>query len=101
MPSNPADEQKQQFQHDIESSHAGTNGAESIVVPWGESQEVKSVVTSYTASSNADLYNNVDQIIFQKIISAHHLTSPALAGLVGVEQSEWKRFGNNLCLYAL
>lgn len=83
MPSNPADKQKEQFQRDIENSYAGTNGANSIVVLWGESQEVKPVVTSYTASGNADLYNNVDQIIFQKIISAHRLTSPTLAGLSG------------------
>lgn len=83
MPSNPTEEQKGQFQHDIEKSYAGTNGANSIVVLWGESQEVKPVVTSYTASNNADLYNNVDEIIFQKIISAHRLTSPTLAGLSG------------------
>lgn len=83
MPSNPAEEQKEQFQKDIEQSYSGTNGANSIVVLWGESQEVKPVVTSYTASNNADLYNNVDEIIFQKIISAHRLTSPTLAGLSG------------------
>lgn len=83
MPSNPTDEQKAQFQNDIEYSYSGTNGANSIVVLWGESQEVKPVVTSYTASNNADLYNNVDEIIFQKIISAHRLTSPTLAGLSG------------------
>ena len=83
MPSNPSEEQKENFQRDIESSYAGTNGANSIVVLWGESQEVKPVVTSYTASNNADLYNNVDEIIFQKIISAHRLTSPTLAGLSG------------------
>lgn len=83
MPSNPSDVQKENFQRDIESSYAGTNGANSIVILWGESQEVKPVVTSYTASNNADLYNNVDEIIFQKIISAHRLTSPTLAGLSG------------------
>jgi len=83
MPSNPSDEQKGQFQKDIQESYSGTNGANSIVVLWGESQEVKPVVTSYTASNNSDIYNNVDTIIFQKIISAHRLTSPTLAGLSG------------------
>jgi hypothetical protein len=83
MPSNPTEDRKEQFQKDIESSYTGSNGANSIVVLWGESQEVKPVVTSYTASNNADLYNNVDEIIFQKIISAHRLTSPTLAGLSG------------------
>ena len=83
MPSNPSQDQKEQFQRDIESSYTGSNGANSIVVLWGESDEVKPVVTSYTASGNADLYNNVDEIIFQKIISAHRLTSPTLAGISG------------------
>ncbi len=83
MPSNPSEDQKEQFQNDIQASYSGANGANSIVVLWGESQEVKPVVTSYTASNNADLYNNVDEIIFQKIISAHRLTSPTLAGLSG------------------
>lgn len=83
MPSNPPQEQKEQFQNDIEQSYSGANGANSIVVLWGESQEIKPAVTSYTASNNADLYNNVDEIIFQKIISAHRLTSPTLAGLSG------------------
>lgn len=83
MPSNPSQDQKEQFQRDIESSYTGSNGANSIVVLWGESDEVKPVVTSYTASGNADLYNNVDEIIFQKIILAHRLTSPTLAGISG------------------
>ena len=83
MPSSPAEEERARFQQDIERSFAGANGANSIVVLWGESQEVKPVVTSYSASNNADLYNNVDSIIFQKIISAHRLTSPTLAGLSG------------------
>ena len=83
MPSNPTQEMKEQFQQDIEMSYTGANGTSSIVVLWGESEEIKPVVTSYTASDNADLYNNVDEIIFQKIISAHRLTSPTLAGLSG------------------
>lgn len=83
MPSNPAEKEKEQFQNDIQASYSGANGANSIVVLWGESQEIKPVVTSYTASNNADLYNNVDEIIFQKILSAHRLTSPTLAGLSG------------------
>lgn len=83
MPSNPTQEHKEQFQQDIEASYTGANGASSIVVLWGESEEVKPVVTSYAASDNADLYNNVDEIIFQKIISAHRLTSPTLAGISG------------------
>lgn len=83
IPSNPSEEAKEQFNKDMTKSFAGTNGVNSIVVLYGESQEVKPVVTPFNASSNADLYNNVNDIIFQKIISAHRLTSPTLAGLSG------------------
>lgn len=83
IPSNPGDEAKTQFNKDMNDSFAGTNGANAIVVLYGESQDIKPVVTPFLASKNADLYNNVNDVIFQKIISAHRLTSPTLAGLSG------------------
>lgn len=83
IPSNPGDEAKQQFNKDMTASFAGTNGANSIVVLYGESQDIKPEVTPFSASENADLYNNVNDVIFQKIISAHRLSSPTLAGISG------------------
>ena len=83
IPSNPDDEAKAQFNRDMTSTFAGTTGANSIVVLYGESQEIKPTVTPFVASGNADLYNNVNDVIFQKIISAHQLSSPTLAGLSG------------------
>ena len=83
IPSNPSDEAKEQFNRDMTASFAGTNGANSIVVLYGESQDIKPEVTPFVASDNADLYNNVNDVIFQKIISAHRLSSPTLAGLSG------------------
>lgn len=83
IPSNPDDEAKAQFNHDMTASFAGTNGANSIVVLYGESQDIKPEVTPFVASGNADLYNNVNEVIFQKIISAHSLSSPTLAGVSG------------------
>ncbi|NDW19095.1 phage portal protein [Dysgonomonas sp. 216] len=83
IPSNPSDEAKAQFNRDMTNTFAGTNGANSIVVLYGESQEIKPTVTPFVASGNADLYNNVNDVVFQKIISAHRLSSPTLAGLSG------------------
>lgn len=83
MPSNPEEKIKEQFDRDLKSTFSGTNGANAIVVLWGENGEVKPVITPFSSANNADTYNNVDQIIFQKIISAHRLTSPTLAGLSG------------------
>ncbi len=83
MPSNPGEDAKEQFNHDIKQTFSGTNGANAIVVLWGESQDVKPVITPFAANRNSDVYNDVNDIIFQKIISAHRLTSPTLAGLSG------------------
>jgi hypothetical protein len=83
IPSNPSDEAKAQFNRDMSNTFTGTNGANAIVVLYGESQEIKPTVTPFTAGGNADLYNNVNDVIFQKIISAHRLSSPTLAGLSG------------------
>lgn len=83
IPSNPSDEAKAKFNKDMTNTFAGTNGANSIVVLYGESQEIKPTVTPFIASGNADLYNNVNDVIFQKIISAHRLSSPTLAGISG------------------
>lgn len=83
IPSNPADDAKAQFNQDIQRSFTGANGANSIVVLYGESQDLKPEVTPFNASGNADLYNNINDVIFQKIISSHRLSSPTLAGLSG------------------
>ncbi len=83
MPSNPDEDIKAEFQNKMEDAFAGAKGASSIVILWGESDAVKPGITPFNASANADVYNNVEGIIFQKIISAHRLASPTLAGVSG------------------
>lgn len=83
MPSNPDEPTKAAFQKQMEDAFSGAKGASSIVVLWGENDVVKPEITPYNATANADVYNNVEGIIFQKIISAHRLSSPTLAGVSG------------------
>lgn len=83
MPSNPDENKKAEFQKQMEDAFAGAKGASSIVILWGESDAVKPGITPFNASANADIYNNVEAIVFQKIISAHRLASPTLAGVSG------------------
>lgn len=83
MPSNPGEEKKAEFQKQMEGAFAGSKGASSIVILWGESDELKPGITPFNASANADIYNNVEGIVFQKIVSAHRLSSPTLAGVSG------------------
>lgn len=83
MPSNPTEEDKAKFQKDVENNYGGPDNANNILVIWGENQNILPKVTAFDASKNADLYNNIEGIIFQKIISAHRLSSPTLAGVSG------------------
>lgn len=83
MPSNPPKEKKAEFQSQMEDAFAGANGASSIVILWGENNDVRPDIVPFNASANADIYNNVEAIVFQKIISAHRLSSPTLAGVSG------------------
>lgn len=83
MPSNPSEEKKAAFQSQMEGAFSGAKGASSIVILWGENNEVRPDIVPFNASANADIYNNVEGIVFQKIISAHQLSSPTLAGVSG------------------
>lgn len=85
MPENPDDTKKAQFQTDMENVFSGAPGASAVLILWGNGStgEVRPKVTPFNASQNADIYNNIEGIIFQKIISAHRLSSPTLAGVSG------------------
>lgn len=83
MPSNPSPEKKAAFQKDMQDAFSGAKGASSIVILWGENDAVKPVITPFSASANANIYNEVEGIVFQKIISAHRLSSPTLSGVSG------------------
>lgn len=83
MPSNPSADKKAEFQRQMEGAFSGAKGAASIVILWGESTDVKPEITPYSAAANANVYNDVEKIVFQKIMSANRLTSPTLAGVSG------------------
>lgn len=85
MPENPSVEKKAQFQSDMEDAFQGAKGASAVVILWGNGSagDVRPKITPFSAAANADIYNNIEGIIFQKIMSAHRLTSPTLAGVAG------------------
>lgn len=83
MPSNPPEPKKAEFQKKMEKAFSGAKGANSIVVLWGENKAVKPEVVPFNASANANVYNEVEKIVFQKIMSANRLSSPTLAGVSG------------------
>jgi hypothetical protein len=85
MPTNPAQEIKDKVRADLRKNYQGTRGAGEVIVIWGAGGDPNSKpqINEFDGSNNADLYNNVESIIFQKIISSHRLNSPTLAGVSG------------------
>ena len=83
VPGNPGEEEKAKFQRQVEDTFSGAKNACNILVIWGENDAVKPSITPFNSSTNADLYNNIEGIVFQKIVSAHRLNSPTLAGVSG------------------
>lgn len=83
MPSNPSQEKKDVFQKQMEKAFNVAKGGSSVVILWGENNEIRPDIVPFNASANADIYNNIEAIVFQKIISAHRLSSPTLAGVSG------------------
>jgi hypothetical protein len=83
FPSNPSEEKKKAVESALKSAFCGTRGANSLITAWGESSDLKTTIQNFNASNNADIYNNVEKIVFQKIVSAHRLSSPTLAGVSG------------------
>lgn len=83
MPYSPSEGEKEEFQREIEANFGGTNGASAIMTIWSESPDLAPKIESFSTSANVDIYNNVSDIITQKIITSHSLTSPTLAGLSG------------------
>lgn len=83
MPSDPSPEEKDAFQRSLTGTFSGADNSNNILVLWNQSIENQIKIEKFEATNNADLYNNVNDIIFQKIITAHRLTSPVLAGISG------------------
>ncbi len=83
MPSDPSPEEKEAFQKSLTGTFSGADNTNNLLVLWNQSIDNQIKIEKFQASDNADLYNNVNDIIFQKIITAHRLTSPVLAGISG------------------
>ncbi|MDR2950719.1 MAG: phage portal protein [Prevotella sp.] len=83
MPSDPSPEEKDAFEHNLVNTFSGVEKVNKILVMWNQSIDNPIKIEKFEASSNTNLYNTIDEKITQKIITAHRLTSPTLAGLSG------------------
>ena len=79
----PSAEQRNQFYKDLKRKFAGTDKAGDILVTYGNEGNGRTKIHPIQLSGNADLFKAWSADAGQKIISAHRLASPVLAGLPG------------------
>lgn len=79
FPSEPDDEKKGYLYEMFRTSFGGSENAGNIVLLFGENGERPEIKP--IESVNADLYNQVVDVIKTAIVSANRLTSPVLAGI--------------------
>lgn len=83
MPTKPDKPVRDEFERKLKDAFTGALGANALITLWGENGTVIPKIETFQSSNNADVYNNVEGIIFQKIVSSHQLSSPTLAGVSG------------------
>lgn len=83
VPEIPSAEERRKLKRDIERRYTGTNNAGRIMVFFSDDPATMVKVQDIASGGSADIYNTLNEITTQKIITAHRLASPVLAGLSG------------------
>lgn len=83
VPNRPMDEESQQeMEKQIQEFAKGAVNGTNLMLVYGDGEN-KIEIIPYQGNNTVDIYNNVEVIIKQNILTAHGLTSPTLAGIPG------------------
>ena len=77
----PSDAEKEAFYTALKRKFGGTEQAGEVLITYGTEGAGKTTVTPIEVRGNADMYREWEAQAAQRIISAHRLSSPVLAGL--------------------
>ena len=83
IPEVPTPDERQQIKWDFEQQYRGSENAGKFMLTFSQGSEFSPDVQTISTNNNADVYNTLEQIATQKIITGHRLASPVLAGLPG------------------
>jgi hypothetical protein len=83
VPEMPNEEERRKLKRDLQNRYTGTDNAGRIMVFFAEDADNMVKVQDIASGGSADIYNALNDITTQKIITGHRLTSPVLAGLSG------------------
>jgi hypothetical protein len=83
FPNQPSEQERFIIEQDLTEHFGGSQGVNKPIVSFVDGIENKILVEPIQSTANADIYNTLNDLCTQKIISAHRLSSPTLAGLPG------------------
>lgn len=89
----PTLEERELIKQNIKRDFTGAQASGKFIALFSESAEKAVEFIPISSDNNADIYNALNNLCVQKIISGHHLNNPSVAGLPGVGGIS---FGNEL-----
>ena len=76
-----SDEQLREIEEQLNASYAGTSNAGSLVYMDVQDKEVAPVITPIPQNGTDTYYTTINDLVMQKILTAHRITSPMLLGI--------------------
>jgi len=78
---NGSDEQLREIEQQLQTNYAGTNNAGSLVYMDVPEKEMAPVITPIPSNQTDTYYTTINDLVMQKILTAHRITSPMLLGI--------------------
>lgn len=79
----PEPDEKEAFYQSLKRKFSGTDQAAEVLITYGTEGAGRTTITPIEIRGNADMFKEWQAQCIQRIISAHRLSSPVLAGLPG------------------
>jgi hypothetical protein len=77
----PNDEERDMIYRHLEDKYSSSNNAGKMFLNFSDSKENEPTFTTITPNNNADLFNSLNEIVQQKILTSHGITKPDLLGI--------------------
>jgi len=78
---NGSDEQLRQIEEQLNANYAGTNNAGSLIYMDVADKETAPIITPIPQNGADGYYTTINDLVMQKILTAHRITSPMLLGI--------------------
>ena len=77
----PSDEEREMIYRHLEDKYSSSNNAGKMFLNFSDGKENEPTFTTITPNNNADLFNALNDIVQQKVLTAHGITKPDLLGI--------------------